>query len=129
MAYEDTDVKTVEAIEKIKAILREHDLWAAMVVVSEERFHWLYHFEPSWSALAFNPQTGEVRFRAKRADFNSPEQHKRVVTLTSGAVIATRDAGAKMFADADKLVKVIEERLGVYNEYSDLQYPKPKGDH
>jgi hypothetical protein len=47
MSYEDKDVSTVEALEKIKAILREHDLWAAFVVVSAERVHWLYHFEPS----------------------------------------------------------------------------------
>lgn len=37
MSYEEKDAKTVEAIEKIKAILREYDLWACLTVVSVER--------------------------------------------------------------------------------------------
>jgi hypothetical protein len=63
------DAGTLAALEKIKAVLREHDLWAAFIVVSTERVHWLYHFDPSWSCLSIDPATGEARIRAKRADF------------------------------------------------------------
>ena len=126
MSYETTDVRTVEALEKIKAILREYDLWAALTVVSAERLHWLYHFEPSWSCLHFNPETGEARFRAKRADFATSEQHQLVVQMTTGAIASTRDAGAKQWKDADTLYKLLEKQYDITHEYSDPQYAKAK---
>lgn len=126
MSYEDKDVRTVEALEKIKAILREHDLWSAFVVVSAERVHWLYHFEPSWSCLSFNPETGEARIRAKRADFVTPEQQHRVVEQTTGAIAATRDFGAKQFRDAETLYALLEKQFDITHEYSDPQYAKVK---
>jgi hypothetical protein len=124
MSYEDKDARTVEALEKIKAILREHDLWAAFVVVSAERVHWLYHFEPSWSCLHFNPETGEARIKAKRADFATPEQHQRVVELTTGAIVSTRDFGAKQFNDAEQLYEKLAHQFEITHEYSDPQFAK-----
>lgn len=126
MAYEDKDVKTVEALEKIKAILREHDLWASMIVISAERVHWLYHFEPSWSCLHFDPNTGEARFRAKRADFVTPEQQQHVVELTTGAIRSTRDFAAKQFRDANMLYGLLEERFEITHQYSDPEFAKPR---
>lgn len=128
MGYEDTDVKTVEALEKIKAILREYDLWAAMTIVSVERVHWLYHFEPSWSCLHFDPKTGEARIRAKRADFATAEQQQVVVQLTTGAIASTRDAGAKQFKDADQLYAMLETHFEITHEYSDPQFAKKPGE-
>lgn len=125
--YEDKDVGTVEALEKIKAILREHDLWAAFIVVSAERVHWLYHFEPSWSCLHFNPESGEARIRAKRADFATPEQHHKVIELTTGAIAATRDFGAKQFKDAETLYGILEKQFEITHQYSDPLFAK-KGD-
>jgi hypothetical protein len=126
MSYEDKDIRAVEALEKIKAILREHDLWAAFVVVSVERVHWLYHFEPSWSCLHLNPETGEARIRAMRADFATPEQQHRVVELTTGAIAATRDFGAQQFKDAEKLYEVLAKQFEIEHEYSDPQFAKKK---
>lgn len=125
MSYEDKDVRTVEALEKIKAILREHDLWAAFIVVSVERVHWLYHFDPSWSCLHFNPETSEARIRAKRADFATPEQHQRVVELTTGAIASTRDFGAKQFKDAETLYEMLAKQFEITHQYSDQQFAKP----
>lgn len=121
MAYEDKDVQTVAAIEEIKAILRKYDLWAAMTVISKERVHWLYHFEPSWSCLHFDPKTGEALLRAKVADFATPEQQHTVVTQTTGALISTRDAAVKQFGDMDQLVTALEGQYQITHGYSDLQ--------
>lgn len=128
MSYEDSDTKTVEALEKIKTILREADLWAGIVLVSEERVHWLYHFEPSWSCLHFNPATGEARIKAKRADFATAEQHSRIINKTIGAIASTRDFGAKQASDMGLLYGVIERQFpDILHEYSDPQFAKPKG--
>jgi hypothetical protein len=113
------DARTLEALEKIKAVLREYDLWAAFVVVSTERVHWLYHFEPSWSCLHFDPATGAARIRAKRADFKTPEHHQRVVELTTGAVASTRDFGAKQFRDAEQLYEILAKHFEITHTYSD----------
>lgn len=121
-SYETSDPKTVEALEKIRRILREHDLWAAVIAISAERMHWLYHFDPSWSCVSFDPRTGEVRMRAKRADFKTAEQHQRVIDLTTGAIISTRDAGAKMFKDLDSLFEVVKKGRVITHEYSDPQF-------
>jgi len=126
MSYEDKDARTVEALEKIKAILREYDLWAAFVVVSAERVHWLYDFDPSWSCLHFDSKTGAARIRAKRADFATPEQHQRVVELTAGAIASTRDFGAKQFKDADRLYELLAKQFEITHEYSDPQFAKAK---
>ncbi len=126
MSYEETDPRTVEALEKIKAILREYDLWAALTVVSAERVHWLYHFEPSWSCLHFNPATGEARIRAKRADFATPEQQQLVVQQTTGAIASTRDAGAKQFSDMESLYELLAKQFEITHQYSDPQFAKSK---
>lgn len=129
MSYENSDPKTVAAIEKIKAVLRDHDLWATSTIVSEERLHWLYEFGPSWSCLSFDPKTGEARVRAKRADFATAAQQQRVVNLTVGAVASTRDAAAQQFAAMDTLYKVLEQNLGAIDHtYSDQQLAGPKED-
>jgi hypothetical protein len=119
------DARTLEALEKIKAVLREHDLWAAFIVVSTERVHWLYQFDPSWSCLHFNAETGEARIRAKRADFVTPEQQQRVVELTTGAIASTRDFGAKQFKDAETLYSILEKQFQITHTYSDPRIHKP----
>jgi hypothetical protein len=126
--YENQDARTGEALEKIKAILCEYDLWAAFTVVSTERAHWLYHFEPSWSCLHFNPATGEARIRAKVADFATPEQQQHVVELTTGAIASTRDYAAKQFRDAEALYAILAKQFEITHEYSDPQFAKGKPD-
>lgn len=124
MSYESKDPRTVEAIEKIKAILREYDLWASFVVVSVERVHWLYHFDPSWSCLHIDSATGEAHIKAKRADFATVQQHQRVIELTAGAIASTRDFGAKQAVDAGMLYELLEKKFEIKHGYSDPQTKK-----
>lgn len=114
-------MNTDDAIAQIKGILREHDLWASFIILSGERVHWVYHFDPSWSCLHFNRETGEARIKAKRADFATEEQFHRVIELTTGAIASTRDFGAKQFSDAERLYKMLEEKFQIEHGYSDPQ--------
>lgn len=127
MAYEDEDKQTVAALEEIKAVLRKYDLWAAMTVISKERVHWLYHFEPSWSCLHLDPATGQARMKAKAADFATPEQQHAVVEQTTGAILSTRDAAVKQFADMSAMSEILTAQFKVEHTYSDLQLPKAEG--
>ena len=124
MSYEEKDVRTVEAIEKIKAILAEYDLFAAMTIVSAERMHWLYHTDPSWSCLTINTETGQARIRAKAADFVTPEQQHKVVELTTGAIACCRDQGAKQHRDMIMLYAVLEKQFEIEHATSDVEYAK-----
>lgn len=115
--YEETDVRTVEALDKIEAILREYDLFAAFIVASAERVHWKYHTTPSWSALSITEYQAHIK--AKRGDFATAEQFKEVLTRTAGAIEGVRDFSAQTFTVFDKLDKMMKAQLGNENHYSD----------
>lgn len=117
------DEKTLEAIDKIREILREYDLWACLTVVSEERAHWLYSVDPSWSCMSFDPKTGESRIRAKAADFATPEMHRRVVELTTGAVMCSKDLAVQTFTHMDKLKSLLETKFIIKHvPFLDVEY-------
>jgi len=124
---EPDDPRTLEALDKIRAILAEHDLWGVVSVCDTKRTHWLYQFAPSWSCLDFDPDTGKVRIRAKRADFASKEGHHYVVENTVGAVFNTRDFAAMLFGQMNALVVILEQQhLGIEHEpYQDLRHTAP----
>lgn len=122
MTYEDKDTRTVEAIEKIKAILREYDLLAAFTVISQERIHWLYHVDPSWSCLSIEQATGLAKVRAKVTDFATPEQHRKVVELTIGAIACLQNQGAVQFEHFSQLYDICKSNFKVEFNLSDLEY-------
>lgn len=121
------DIKTLEALEKIKAILTEYDLWALLTVCSTERAHWVYHVDASWSCLAFDPETGHARMKAIGKDFSTSQGHKYVLDQTIGAIFSSRDFAAMMFDHMDKLAKMLEKRFDIDHEpWHDLEYHNPK---
>lgn len=123
---EPKDPKTLEAIDKIRAVLTEYDLWGSFAVGSTTRMHWLYHVDPSWSCLSFDPKTGEARIRAKRADFNTKEGHKYVLDLTIGAIYSTRDYAAMTFDHMDKMARLLEKQFDIeHHPFTDVEYRKP----
>lgn len=117
------DPKTLEAIEKIKTILLEHDLVGFFSVVSPERAHWLYHLDASWCALSLDRQTRQARIRAKRADFKTEAAHRRVLELTAHAIHQGRDLGVKQYADMQKLVDLLERHFDIeHAPFQDVRY-------
>lgn len=120
--YEETDTRTVEAMDKIEAILNEYDLFAAFIVASAERVHWKYHVGASWSALSIDEHRAHIK--AKRADFATAEQFGEVLRNTAGAIEATRDFSAKTFTIFDNLTKLMQAQIGSANHYDD---PRIKG--
>lgn len=128
MSEELKDPKTLEAIDKIRAILTEYDLWGCLSVCSTLRTHWAYHFEPSWSCLHFDPETGAARIRAKRADFQSAAGQHYVVQQTVGAIFNTRDYAAMLFKHMDMMAELLNKRgLEIeHHPFQDVQYVPPK---
>ena len=127
MPTPEEDPKTLAALDKIKAILVEHDLWGCVTVSDKERTHWLYFVEPSWSCLHFDPATGYTRMTAKRADFKTPEDHHYVVQMTTGAVFNSRDFAAMMFSHMDMLAKKIQEHVEVeHHPFTDVHFKDDK---
>jgi hypothetical protein len=122
------DPKALEAVAKIRAILTEYDLWGVIGVGSTERFHWTFHVDPSWSCIYINQETGEVRIRAKRADFASADDHKHVISNTVGALNSTRDYAALLFEQMDRLVEVMK-RNGIdftHESFKDMRLGRPQ---
>jgi hypothetical protein len=120
------DPRTLAALDKIRAILVEYDLWGCVTVCDTERTHWMHQLSPSWSCLTFDPETGAVRVRAKRADFASKEGHHFVVEHTVGAVFNTRDYAALLFKQMETVAQVLDKQgLGiVHTPYQDMRPKK-----
>lgn len=121
MAYEDKDPRTIEALEKIKAILREYDLFGACSIVSAERVHWLLHFDSSWSCLSIDEATHRANIRAKAADFVTPEQHALVVELTARAIHGCRELALEQFEIFDQLKALLAGKIKFDFEHSDVE--------
>ena len=120
------DIRTLEAIEKIKAVLAEYDLVGFLAVISPERAHWVYHVDASWSALSIDAKTGVARVRAVRSDFKTAKQHRTVLTLTAHAIYQGRDLAAQQHANMSALIAMLEEQLSVEHvSGSDPEVVKP----
>lgn len=84
-----SDPKLLEAMEKIKAILTEHDCMAAVVLVSPTHSEFLNHFNASWSVLRFEDQgdgTLGLRFRSKREDWPTKEAQTKATEASTHAL-------------------------------------------
>lgn len=128
MEPNNLDPKALEAIEKIRAILTEYDLWGVIGVGSTERFHWSFHVDPSWSCIYINKETGEVRIRAKRAEFASDADFKHVMTNTIGTLNSTRDYSVLLFEQMNVIIKTME-RAGIkfdHKPFKDMRLGRPK---
>lgn len=83
------DKRYRECVAEITAVLQKYDMAGAITVVSKERAMFKYHF-PRWSCIHFEGDN-KVRFRAKREDFLTTEQHIEAVTLGTHVILQMRD--------------------------------------
>lgn len=120
------DPKTLEAMEKIKAILTEYDLWGCVSLCSAERTHWLYHVDASWSCLSLDTATGKAHIKALREDFQTADGHKYVLDKTIGAIFNTRDYAAMLFLHMDAMAKLLDKQgLNIeHHPFTDVEYRK-----
>jgi hypothetical protein len=121
-----TNDKTSEALQEITDIIHKYDLWGAVTLTDSERTHWLYCFDPSWSCVVLNSETGEARVRAKQSDFATAEQHRSVIEHTTGAICNTRDYAAMLFSHMQIIVdKMIEAGIEIeHHPYTDVRIKK-----
>jgi hypothetical protein len=77
------------AVKEIKAILKDLDLGAVVLLNSPHYAEYLTHF-PQWSCLQMQGD-GEVRMYAKRDDFPSLEDQKACIECSTGMIMVTID--------------------------------------
>lgn len=128
MEPNNLDPKALEAIEKIRAILTDADLWGVIGIGSTERFHWTFHVDPSWSCIHINQETGEVRIRAKRKDFATAKDHRHVIDNTVSVINSTRDYAVLLFNQMSSIVDAMQ-RAGIdftHESFKDMRLGRPK---
>lgn len=77
------DSKLQNAMAEIKAILHREDITGCVMLVSPTHAEHLYEFGASWSICSFDPVTGELRLKAKRADYPSAEAQNEAITCSA----------------------------------------------
>ena len=77
------DTKLQNAMAEIKAILHKNDITGCIMLVSPTHAEHLYEFGASWSICSFDQVTGELRLKAKRADYPSQEAQTEAITFSA----------------------------------------------
>jgi hypothetical protein len=63
---------------------------AVILLTSQSHTEFLYAFTPTWACTAM--EGDHIRIRARRADYPSPMEQRKHVTLTVGMIAGLRDA-------------------------------------
>ena len=88
------DPNLLTAMEEIKAILLKHDIAANVVLSSRTHMEFLRHLETTWNALKIEEQGDgfTIRFRCKRADYQTREAWQEALRLSVGTMAGFKDA-------------------------------------
>lgn len=113
--------QAIEVIDEVNRLLEKHDLAGVVYVMTPHRFHWKFVLSPSWSAVSYNEQTGEIRVRSKGLDFKSPAVHRRVTELSVGMVMCLRRAFAAGHQTMDNLTRRLNAKFEISQESSDYR--------
>jgi hypothetical protein len=106
----DPDLK--EAMEKIKAILDEHQIAGEIILASRSHVEFLHHF-PKWSIAQLNKERNGIDIRSMREDFESQEQQHRDTEDSVSIICEIRDMAAQTFMIFDNVVKELENHMEI----------------
>ena len=111
------DPKLKQAAEEIKAILKRHDITATVCLQSQGHLEFLRVLEATWSCarLEPTPDGGEIRIRAKRADFESADAQKQMVSDTAGMVFGFHHHAEQEAAIFARLLALLSQTVGMRN--------------
>lgn len=98
---------------EIEAILAKYDLCGSIIVCSDSHAENRHILNASWSAVYFKPDTGELRIRAKKAEFASMGQFKKVVGSTVGMLFQMRDLSVLNVVYFDEMCQILDERFDI----------------
>jgi hypothetical protein len=99
-----------ECMAEIVSVLQKYDMAGAITVVDKERAMFRYQF-PSWSCIVLGED--QLRFRAKREDYPSPEAQKQAIELSAHIVLQIRDIAANTFDLMEKIHGALAEKFEI----------------
>lgn len=104
------DKRYRECMAEIAGVLQKYDMAGAVTVVSKDRAMFKYVF-PTWSCIQVNG--GELRFRAKRADYPSKKAHHEAAELSVHIIMQMRDIAAQTFGMCEGIYKKLSEHFEI----------------
>jgi hypothetical protein len=99
------DPRLKDAMRRIRRILLEYDIGAAVTLVSKSHSEFGYHL-PTWSVIQFEGNV--VRIRSYEAEYGSKDQQAAAFADSLHCVLQMRDIGVKTFMEMDEIRKFLE---------------------
>lgn len=118
------DEKLLAVIEEIKALLIKHDVAGMVWLASQDSTQYLHQLSPTWSCASFEPALGGIRFRAKRIDFASREEHVKCLQNTIGMLASFLDVAILAEENLNKILGLVGQSV-VFDYVSRHEPPKP----
>jgi hypothetical protein len=112
---EPSDPNLLLAMEKIKAVLKEHDIAGMVILLSKTHGEWLQEITPTWSvATMIDDARGKgIRFKALAKDFPSKEAHQEAARLTVGMLCGFRDGADRISRDMEVMLTMLAEHFEI----------------
>lgn len=112
---EPSDPNLLAAMEKIKTVLREHDIAAIVLLESPTHGEWLNHITPSWSAAKWiSDERGQgIHVHALAKDYPSQEAHKKALADTTGMLCGLRDGAAQVQRNMDQVLVELSKHISI----------------
>lgn len=106
-------------LDKISAILKEHDMAGVFCVADREGVDYRMDLEPSWMASRLIYETEAdgrravvgVHVRCKRENFSSKEEQKKVLEQTVGTFVTMTDVFRKLDENFMGLLGMIGSKI------------------
>jgi hypothetical protein len=120
------DANLKACIEELKPILRKYDCVGIVMLQSQTHAEFLVHLDPDWCIVKFiETPDGDrgIRIKAKRADYPSPEAHRKAVSLGTGVLMGFVDLLGFMKEQLESLVLVISEKAKITHWSKDENDP------
>lgn len=110
-----SDPKLLEAMEKIKAILNEYDIAAAVLLESKTHGEWLNHIATSWSVARMGrDERGEfMHVKALAKDYPSKEAHKKALEDTIGMLLGFKHGADRLSRNMDAVLEPLAKQFHI----------------
>lgn len=108
---EPSDPLLKEAMEEIKAVLAKHDIGGIVLLQSRTHGEWLNEITPSWSCAKQNGK--ELRIKALRKDYPSPELHQETVRLTVSMIMGFKDGAERIRSNMEQVAEALSRQMEI----------------
>jgi len=105
-----TDKTYRECMAEIVAVLERYDMAGAITIVAKNRAMFRYRF-PTWGVI--EQEKDHLRFRSRRADFESKDAWHEATELSVHVIMQFRDVAAQTFIMMQDIGNKIAEVVGV----------------